>query len=557
MHRLLIVDDLPLIADGLVELFASRTEWELEVRAVYTAADALRLMEQVKFNLVLTDIRMPEKDGLELLDDIRRLYPSCKVIFLTSYADFAYARRVLSGGGFEYILKTESDDTILRAVGKAIAELEQEYELKRKAVASEVRLMRMAPMLLQQYFVELLQHNRTVTDEEIGAKLREWDVRLRADAPLRVMIGRIDNWPHDDPGDRKLLQFAVGNIAEEHLRPLVELVSFPFEESKLVVLMQERSEERTAFAEAEGRSGEEADARPFAAVLAAAETMQRMCGDLLKLPVSVALSYAAVPWRELPALFHHLHSLLLGVWGAGEAVKLVDRFVAGLAPSQTQTAMSKTYAGNARKLALLRYYLELGERERFERLYRSMMAGSATHNAAGFYKLEMYHALASMFLSYLNLHPRVSTGFVVGELNKLTHVDSDLSWERMTQFFAHMAEVIFAGGGDEQPPSHHDVVRWIDDYIEHNLIRDLSIRTIADLVQLNPSYMSRLYKKTTGIALSEYVQKRRIDKAKELLKHSSHKVYEISEMVGYDSRLSFIRMFKHQTGVTPQEYRDM
>ncbi|QHT63047.1 helix-turn-helix transcriptional regulator [Paenibacillus lycopersici] len=85
---------------------------------------------------------------------------------------------------------------------------------------------------------------------------------------------------------------------------------------------------------------------------------------------------------------------------------------------------------------------------------------------------------------------------------------------------------------------------------------DLSLPRLADVVYLNPVYLSRLYKQKTGIGLSDYIVNAKIAKAKELLAEAKWKVHEIAAKVGYDSTPSFTRFFKRQTNLSPQEYRD-
>ena len=94
-------------------------------------------------------------------------------------------------------------------------------------------------------------------------------------------------------------------------------------------------------------------------------------------------------------------------------------------------------------------------------------------------------------------------------------------------------------------------------YIDQHLGGDLSLVTIASRVHMNPSYFSRLFKKVTGENLSRYIQKCRIDKAKELLGKTQYRVNEIGERLGFESPAYFTTYFKRATGYTPQHYRDI
>lgn len=96
----------------------------------------------------------------------------------------------------------------------------------------------------------------------------------------------------------------------------------------------------------------------------------------------------------------------------------------------------------------------------------------------------------------------------------------------------------------------------IHQYIDEHLGDDLSINALAEIVYLNPVYLSRAYRQATGNKLSEYVLARRMKKAKQLLLQPGKKVSEIAYQVGFESAAHFSRVFKKVTGKSPQEYRD-
>ncbi|WP_259391804.1 AraC family transcriptional regulator [Paenibacillus thiaminolyticus] len=100
-----------------------------------------------------------------------------------------------------------------------------------------------------------------------------------------------------------------------------------------------------------------------------------------------------------------------------------------------------------------------------------------------------------------------------------------------------------------------DLVKKVHHFIEEHLSHDISLIAIADHVGLNSSYFSRLYKQMTGIGLSDYINEYRNLKAKEWRLNSPMKINEIAAGLGYNSALAFIRFFKKQNQVTPQEYR--
>ncbi|MDE7121906.1 MAG: AraC family transcriptional regulator [Oscillospiraceae bacterium] len=92
-------------------------------------------------------------------------------------------------------------------------------------------------------------------------------------------------------------------------------------------------------------------------------------------------------------------------------------------------------------------------------------------------------------------------------------------------------------------------------YIHENLNYSLSIKTLAKLVGLNPSYLSRLFKHEIGVSIKQYIINERMRQAEDLLKYSDMSYLEISVALGFSSQSAFIAMFKKITGKTPKHYR--
>lgn len=93
------------------------------------------------------------------------------------------------------------------------------------------------------------------------------------------------------------------------------------------------------------------------------------------------------------------------------------------------------------------------------------------------------------------------------------------------------------------------------DYVDRHLQRPLTVRILADALELSPSYLSVLFKKETGLALSEYIRRRRIDTARTLLEHTEFTCLEIAEYLCFSSDSHFSRVFRAYTGQSPTEYR--
>lgn len=97
------------------------------------------------------------------------------------------------------------------------------------------------------------------------------------------------------------------------------------------------------------------------------------------------------------------------------------------------------------------------------------------------------------------------------------------------------------------------IVKCID-YIYDNLHNRITVNGLAEYVKLNPTYLSRLFKKEVGISVSEYIRKQKIDTAKNMLVYSDYKPGQIAQILAFPSQSYFTEIFKEYTGITPSEY---
>ena len=99
-----------------------------QVQVCYSGAEALNAMKRQRIDVLMTDINMPDLSGLELHSRVMALQPDCRVIYLTGYSEFEYARQALDQHAFAYVLKGEGDDTIIQTVNRALQEKQRSGE---------------------------------------------------------------------------------------------------------------------------------------------------------------------------------------------------------------------------------------------------------------------------------------------------------------------------------------------------------------------------------------------------------------------------------------------
>jgi len=535
MLRLLIVDDEPYTVDGLFEMLEELSDPELDLYKAYGPEEAVDWLNRTKMDIVLSDIRMPGMTGLELQKVIAELWPRCRIIFLTGINDLQTAQTAMRSGSVDYILKTEGDEAIVRSIRKAADELSKELLSDEFLLKAKDRLHRALPLLQRQWFAELLEEGGAACRlrEE---QLRELSIPLRPSLPVIPVVGRVDAWGGGITGpDRTLLHYAIQNIASECFGT-VAFLPVLMESGLLVFLIQPAGPPPAAGGGPD--DGAAAWRQAVSYVRGTLETVQDACRRLLKLTVSFVGAASPVEWERLAQAIFHMRMKLVDGLGTGTEMLLSVR------PLERE---------DGSPLPPLRSLIDPLERlmeERLEEQFLQKLQETLALPGSYLQYMQVYYPVASLLLGQLEVS---AIGGV--DTERLMHLSAHPSREDATRCLLDTAAHIFAMRRELQDERTHQVIGRLHHYIRGHLDGDLSLAKLAEVVYLNPTYLSVLYKQQTGANLSEYIADVRLEKAKELLDTTQMKIHEITDRVGFVTAGYFTRFFKKRLGMTPQEYR--
>lgn len=555
MYNLLIVDDEPIIVEGLFELFISMQDFELEVFKAYSGVEALQVINKVKPDIVLSDICMPDVDGIQLQRSIKNQWPSCKIIFLTGYDDFDYIQSAMRNGGFNYILKTEGDELIIDSVKNAIAQIEEEIKNKEFLEKAKKSMLRALPLLQKKYIMDLLE-GLEVINEESHKDFKDLQLSIDCNSPLILLTARVDNWSDfGEVSEKTEAIYRIGAIAENYLSANCVFTTVFYERTKLLWIIQPKVYEETdnVIVKIDILN------RTKAFVRGTMELIQKHCKDRLKIITSFAASDIIENWGLLPEAFYSLKLTLNKTAGIAKEALLIDgNGLIETSPYKGKEVDFETFVRHKlRKISLLENYLESGQdKEFFETLnlvfYKLKNYGSLPKEL----QCEVYYTMAMILLSHinkLNLYNKINSKV---SLDSLLNINEHKSWDDAHEFFLNVSEVIFQYKKSDYNSHNDKIIRYIQKYIEENINGDLSVTKFAEVLHFNPSYLSRLYKQYTGQSLTDYISEVKFNKAKKLLRQSNMKINEISTQLGFETPSYFTRFFKKKTNTTPQEFRD-
>ncbi len=169
MYRLLVVDNEAYVVESVMFYMEEQSGLELEVYGCYSAQKALEMMERMRVDILLTDIRMPGMDGLRLQEEVMARWPRCKTIFLSGYDDFDYIQRAFRTGGCNYLLKSEGKEAVIAAVGKACRELDEQLAQEVLLSQAQERWATALPVLRQQLYRSLMSSSAPQKEQRAEA----------------------------------------------------------------------------------------------------------------------------------------------------------------------------------------------------------------------------------------------------------------------------------------------------------------------------------------------------------------------------------------------------
>ncbi|ANE48588.1 hypothetical protein SY83_22440 [Paenibacillus swuensis] len=535
MTQLLIVDDEVLIANGLAESLDWPSMGIDTVFKAYSAERALELMQEHTIDIVITDIRMPDIDGLTLLRIIRRKWKKTKVILLTGYSDFDYAQEAIREQAVDYMLKPVRKDLLEKTVRGVLEQLRQEWE--------EVSSFHKAMQTLRGHLPELkanllndIMNGMKFPVQDLEEKLDWFNLSFRLGETCQLILLRPEYSPGTEGTNSKaLLEYALLNIAEEGCKDLYELWSCKDHHQHLILLIKPIGQNEST----DQGTGIERFATQY----------YHNVKQYLRMNVTLFLGEPGPFPSGIRGQYEQALSSLRKQSGDSE------RFL---------VQASEPFAGATVSLSklheppLLNHLFEVGRWEgvthKLKEVYTELQeSGSAE---SGEQVSEIYFQFAAAVCSSLHkqgksvtetlgpLYHRMLDGVPLRGLSDLKDWTGQVV-ERLRQEF-----------GDDTRTGRQDLIQKMQDYMVKNMANDITLHSIADHVFMHPTHLSKVYKQETGEGISDFLLRLRMEHAAYLLTETDKRSYEVGCDVGYVNANYFTRVFKKHYDMTPQDYRD-
>ena len=481
---------------------------------------ALPLLRTAQPDVLITDIKMPFMDGLQLSKIVRERMPWMKIIILSGHDEFEYAQKAISLGVADYLLKPVTVQKLQNILQKLTVQLDQERKEQDNLKKLQAQVEENQATLRERLLFKLVVGAISPTDAIENGQIFGLDLAARYYLVMIVKIELGDRTEQYDHDEYQQIQHVLTTLAEKN----PDIFVLKRDWGDLILIMKGSTPEYLE---------EERD-------LLLAEIQQIVAKTRYQLTLGVGASknrIADISQSFVEALMNLQNPSYGNEAGWNQAVERVELL-----------KMDKSAVED---------YLRCGAKDQFDEFFNTYI-GTLGETALKSVVIKNY-IFVDVILATAKLINELG-----GEIDKvipeLNFIETILSNVKSVEQLREQAYKIISSGldyRDSRPNGQHlNLIRQAKAYIEHHYADpELSLNHVAAQANLSPSHFSVVFSQETCQTFKEYLTEIRINKAKELLRMTRLRSADIAYQVGYNDPHYFSSVFKKNTGLSPIEFR--
>lgn len=494
MFTLIVVEDEDIVREGLI----TTIPWEqYGFRAVGSAAngkEGLELYKSLKPDVIMTDIKMPVLDGLELLKAAKAMDPEVQVVLLSGHEEFEFAKRGVEFGAFAYVLKLD----LFEELDEVFVRLQLKLE---EALKNKKKIKELVDIKISQEILKTLKG------------------KVTSDIPLKGEYNAVAVVWHPVKANR-----------EKVVRELNNCFLIAARNEEYIVLLCASNSEPRAF---------------DASLTVQIENLKNIFeesftgGYLVGIGSSRARAEVAVSYKEAMKMVDYGRAARpKGIYSYPYEK---GRLKKGDIPLDMPTLIK--FAG-------------LNKKDEVKRLLEECFT-RMLETEGYFYsdlRVVFYDVLMCLCKTVKGLETAQAASdnidYLIGQLNTID------SMRDMKDWFFHAYDTISGRIEAYRKSEYYENFQKVISFIEGNYSSNIRMQEMAELIYMSPPYFSSRFKEIMGLNFIDYLRKKRIDKSAELLVSTNKKIGDIAEEVGYEDEKYFFRIFKNEMQMSPQQYRE-
>lgn len=529
MYKIMIVDDEEEIRLGIIK----RMDWKsfgfIVVGDAENGEEALEKAEKLEPDVIMTDIRMPFMDGLELGNKLASILPSTKIIVFSGYDDFEYAKQAIRINVIEYLLKPINSAQLAEVLRNLKVRLDKEYDEKRNIDILKQHYLESLPMIREQFFIGTIEGR---------VKANDWNSELKklcvefSGKHLVVGLIKLDDEDRSDEDfvkEKSLLLISIKKIVDENMNKFCRFVSLLYVDKVVVIANFHNKSDINK-------------------VINGLNEVCKIFYRIMNMNIAAGIGDLALNPSELYRSYRTAEDALeySVILGSGHAIYIND----------VEHTTSIQLQLNENKERELLNTVKVSSKEEIrsviDELFKDIESIVLPFNQYRIYFMEIMTAMLKLVQIYnLDLDDIFGEGFnFYKSLEKINSIDKIKEW------FTDKAIAINSGIKKNRMRSSSLIVENAKEYIRKNYMdHDISVEKLCDSIHVSPTYFSTIFKKETDMNFVSFLTEVRLEEAVKLLNTTADKTYIIANKIGYEEANYFSYVFKKKFGVSPSKYR--
>lgn len=514
MYNILIIDDEELICRGLKSMIERSSHNDInKVQTISNTEKVQELVAKFQPDIIITDIRMPQMSGLDIIKNISKLNKNIKFIVLSGYDDFNYVKEAFKLGVQDYLLKPVTIDELRDVLNKIINIIKEEQQIK---ISQENKTHQYMEAILENKLNKLFSGSQ-LSEENIKDTFKELKIvfqyKFFSVSALNINEGISDSKNLEN------IRLCLDKVMEKLINKTEIAIFYLYDLNNNLVFIFNHSNEIKI-----------GQLKEYLVMLMSSlkESMNLQCISSISDIGSDIKSIITSHLEAMEALTYRL------VYELNEVIEYSE--------IKDKCSMEDSYL---RQLDRLKEYVINYNTINISNLIDELFSKNNLKDIN--------------IKSIVRLYNKTITKIyeVAEEENIIIFIDKPFSsFNSLSDLKIHLKTLIFdfisllKKRGSEKSIS--DVVKK---YVNENYSKDIDMAVVSNMVSLSYTHFSKIFKDESGMNFSDYLTKVRMEKALEMVSNPVNKINDISKSVSYNNPKHFTRAFKNYFGFSPSEYR--
>lgn len=529
LYKILIVDDEEEIRLGIIKKI-SWEEYGFEIIGdAENGQEALEKAEKLQPDIIMTDIKMPYMDGLELGKKLAENMPQTKIIVFSGCDDFEYAKQAIKFNVIEYVLKPINSIELIDILKKLKMQLDREYDEKRNTEILHKYYIESLPVIREQFLVGVIEGR--IYDKDWNIKIN--NIGIDFELPHFIVgVIHIDNDELDEgqySRENSLMLISVKKVADEIIKKYCKFIAFLYMDNVIVIGNLYAQENDSTFI-----NGLNEVCKSFKRIVGLSLSIG--VGSVVDMPSQISSSYKGAQ----NALEYRV------ILGNEKVIYIEDVEPDNTANLQLDDESERSLI-NVIKVSSKEDISKV-----IDNIFKNMEELVLPFNQYRIYLMEFMTALLKVIQTY-----NLSVSEIFGDdFNCYSYLDKFNSIKEIKENFIKKAFKINECIKRERRNSSMVLVEKAKEYIKKNYMDDeVSVEKLCSELHISQTYFSTIFKKETDMTFVNYLTEVRLEEAVKLLNTTDEKTYMIAQKVGYPEANYFSYVFKKKFNVSPSKYR--